>query len=59
MSLHSFNLTFDICKTCKADEQDGGVKIAVGHWIFLTDLIKSLISYVDKFSEMPDSKKKN
>ena len=55
MSLHSFNLTFDICKICKADEQDAGVKTVVGHWIFLTDLIKSLISYVDKFSEMSDS----
>ena len=35
-----------------------GVKIAVEHRIFPTDLIKSPISYVDKFSKMPHSKKK-
>ena len=35
-----------------------GVKIAVGHQIFPTDLIKLLISYVDKFSKMSDSKQK-
>ena len=34
-----------------------GAKIAVGHQIFPTELIKSLVSYVDKFSKMYDSKK--
>ena len=34
------------------------MKIAVGHPIFLTELIKSPISYADKFSKMSDSKKK-
>ena len=34
------------------------MKIAIGHWIFLTDLIK-LLSYVDKFSKMSKSKKKD
>ena len=32
--------------------------MVVGHRIFLTDLIKLHISYVDKFSKMSDSKKK-
>ena len=35
-----------------------GVKIAVIHQIFPTKLIKSMISDVDKFSKMSDSKKK-
>ena len=35
-----------------------GVKIAVGHWVFPTELIKSLISCVDKFSKISDSKRK-
>ena len=35
-----------------------GVKIAVGHRIFPTELIKLLISYFDKFSKMSNSKKK-
>ena len=34
------------------------MKIAVSHQIFPTDLIKLLISYVDKFSKMSDSKQK-
>ena len=40
------------------DISTSGVKIAVGHQIFPTDLIKLLISYVDKFSKMSDSKQK-
>ena len=35
-----------------------GVKLAIRHQIFLTELIKLLISYIDKVSKMPDSKKK-
>ena len=35
-----------------------GVKITVGHLIFPIELIKLLISYVDKFCKMSDSKKK-
>ena len=35
-----------------------GVKLAIRHQIFLTELIKLSISYVDKVSKMPDSKKK-
>ena len=35
-----------------------GVKLAIRHRIFLTELIKLSISYVDKISKMPDSKKK-
>ena len=35
-----------------------GLKIAAGHWIFPSELIKSLISYVDKFSRMSESKTK-
>ena len=35
-----------------------GVKIAVRHQIFPTELIKLPISYVNKFSKMSDSKKK-
>ena len=35
-----------------------GVKIAVGYRILPTELIKSPVSYIDKFSEMSDSKKK-
>ena len=35
-----------------------GVKIVVRHQIVLTELMKSPISYVDKFSKMSDSKKK-
>ena len=35
-----------------------GVKIATGHWIFSTELIKLPMSYVGKFSKMSDSKKK-
>lgn len=35
-----------------------GLKIAIRHQIFLTELIKLLISSVDKLSEMSGSKKK-
>ena len=35
-----------------------GVKLAIRHQIFLTELIKLSISYVDKVSKMPDRKKK-
>ena len=35
------------------------MKIAVRKWIFPTDLIKLLVSYVDKFSKMSNSKKKD
>ena len=34
------------------------VKIVVGYRIFPTELIKSLVSYIDKFSEISDSKNK-
>ena len=34
------------------------MEIAIGYQIFLTELIKSPICCVDKFSEMCDSKKK-
>ena len=40
------------CIVCKT-----GVKVAVGHRKFLTELMKQPISYVDKFSKMSDSKK--
>ena len=33
-----------------------GVKIAIGHQIFWTELMKLLISYVKKFYKMPNSK---
>ena len=36
----------------------GGVKIAIRHQIFPTELIKSMISCVDKFPKMSGSKKK-
>ena len=51
--LMHYNKNISFCHTVTA-----GVKIAVGHQIFLTELIKSFVSYVDKFSKMSDSKKK-
>ena len=37
---------------------DIGVKIAVRHLIFLSELMKLLISYVDKFCKCPTVKNK-
>ena len=48
-----YNKNISFCHTVTA-----GVKIAVGHQIFLTELIKSFVNYVDKFSKMSDSKKR-
>ena len=45
--------------TSRTTKTLSGVKIAVGHRIFPTDLLKSLISCVDKLSKMFDSKKKD